>query len=64
MTDRDRKRARTLLDQEQLQEGGIEWSWRLDLQVMLMLDVKAELQILDAAHDGLENLLKDSLIHG
>ena len=64
MTDRDRKRARTLLDQEQLQEGGIEWSWRLDLQVMLMLDIKAELQILDAAVNGLENLLRDGLIHG
>jgi hypothetical protein len=34
---------------------------RRDLQVMLMLNFKAELQLLDATSDGMSNLLEENL---
>ena len=34
---------------------------RRELQVMLMLNLKAELQLLDATPDGMVNLLESSL---
>jgi len=34
-------------------EDGCEPEWRRQLQVMLMLDVKAELQLLEAAQGGI-----------
>ena len=35
---------------------------RRELQVMLMLNFKAELQLLDATSDGMSKLLKSSLL--
>ena len=58
LTARDRKKARKMLAWQVLQEDK---SLRRDLQVMLMLNVKAELQLLDATADGTIILLKSSL---
>jgi meiotic recombination protein SPO11 len=58
LTARDRKKARKMLGWQVLQ--GDE-SIRRDLQVMMMLNVKAELQLLDANEDGMITLLKCSL---
>lgn len=45
LTKRDRRKARNMLNQECMDT---EAEWRGQLQVMLMLNLKAELQILDA----------------
>lgn len=58
LTSRDRKKAQSLLGQHALGESGIELQWRAELQMMLMLNVKAELQILDSESDGLERLIQ------
>ncbi|EPE33517.1 DNA topoisomerase IV, alpha subunit [Glarea lozoyensis ATCC 20868] len=43
---RDRRIARKMLEKDMFEEGGNEIEWRRELQVMLMLNVKAEIQIL------------------
>jgi meiotic recombination protein SPO11 len=46
---RDRRLATKMLEREQiLGETGTELEWRQELQIMLMLNVKAEIQILEA----------------
>ena len=52
----DRKKATKMLENNAaFAEGGAEWEWRREMQVMLMLGVKAEMEILDrnGAHIGL-----------
>jgi meiotic recombination protein SPO11 len=58
LTARDRKKARKMLGWQVL-EG--DESLRRDLQVMLMLNIKAELQLLDATERGMSSLLEISL---
>ena len=58
LTARDRKKARSMLEWQVL-EG--DQGLRRDLQVMLMLNFKAELQLLDATSDGMSNLLEENL---
>lgn len=58
LTARDRKKARSMLGWQVL-EG--DESLRRELQAMLMLNFKAELQLLDATSDGMVNLLESSL---
>lgn len=55
---RDRKKARDMLGWQVL-EG--DENLRRELQVMLMLNLKAELQLLDATPGGMVNLLESSL---
>ncbi len=43
---RDRRIATKMLQREDLREDGCEAEWRKELQVMLMLGVKAEIQVL------------------
>ena len=58
LSDRDRKRARSMLAWDALTaEAGI----RRELQTMLMLNMKAELQLLDALPGGMSGLLKREL---
>lgn len=57
LTGRDRRKAQKMLDHNQLAQGEEEVSWRRELQVMMMLDMKAELQILDSSPIGLLGLL-------
>ena len=58
LSTRDRNKARKMLEWDVLAEDE---DLRRELQVMLMLNVKAELQLLDAVVDGMSSLLKDNL---
>ncbi|OQO15085.1 hypothetical protein B0A48_00467 [Cryoendolithus antarcticus] len=58
LTPRDRKRAKLMLEWGVLAE---EEEMRQELQKMLMLGFKAELQLLDATPDGMANLLASAL---
>ncbi|GAB7342842.1 hypothetical protein MBLNU457_g0967t2 [Dothideomycetes sp. NU457] len=58
LTGRDRRKARQLLDKALYDEGGAEDGWRLELQTMLMINVKAELQILDEVPGALHKILR------
>jgi meiotic recombination protein SPO11 len=58
LSTRDRNKARKMLEWDVLAEDE---DLRRELQVMLMLNVKAELQLLDAVTDGMSSLLKYSL---
>lgn len=53
LTPRDRRKARQMLEWDTCLEGGPEPAWRLELQTMLMLNVKAEMQILEKQVGGL-----------
>jgi meiotic recombination protein SPO11 len=58
---RDRRIATRMLGREMFQEGGV--GWRRELQVMLMLNCKAEIQILSSGDAGLEGWLDMKLIN-
>lgn len=58
LTARDRKKARMMLGWNVLAD---ENEIRTDLQVMLMLNVKSELQFLDALPNGMSRLLQQGL---
>jgi meiotic recombination protein SPO11 len=61
LSGRDRRTASRLIDREALREGaGVEW--RRELQVMLMLNCKAEIQILSSGDPGLEGWLDRKLV--
>jgi meiotic recombination protein SPO11 len=59
LTPRDRRKASLMLGREPLIEGGNEPEWRSELQVMLFLNFKAEIQILEDRKGGLSDWLKD-----
>lgn len=46
-----------MLEKECFKEGGREMEWRRELQAMLMLNVKAEIQILSEEKGGLPEWL-------
>lgn len=56
---RDRRKATLMLERAQFSEDGREPEWRRELQFMLMLNVKAEIQVLEARSDGLVGCLKE-----
>jgi meiotic recombination protein SPO11 len=58
LTARDRKKARSMLGWQVLERDE---SFSRELRVMLMLNLKAELQLLDATSDGMIKLLKSGL---
>lgn len=60
---RDRKRAFKMLTKDELAENGRERQWRRELQVMLMLNMKAEMEILNEREGGMEAWLERKLIH-
>lgn len=60
---RDRKRAKNILEKEELAENGRERKWRREVQVMLMLNMKAEMEILNEREGGMEAWLEKKLIH-
>ena len=57
LTSRDRRIATRMLEKDALGEGGRDLEWRREFQVMLMLNIKAEIQILSSGEGGLENWL-------
>lgn len=63
LSKRDRKKAIKMLESsEVVTEGGLEQSWRRELQVMLMLGVKAEMEALAKKDDGLVDWVEYELV--
>ncbi|KAI9830328.1 MAG: hypothetical protein M1819_005709 [Sarea resinae] len=62
LTARDRNRATKMLEWEILAQDGPETEWRRELQVMLVLNVKAEIQVLWEAEEGLLGWLERMLL--
>jgi len=62
LTKRDRRIATSMLGKECFEEEGREPEWRRELQVMLMLNVKAEIQILSSARGGLNGWIDGKLV--
>jgi meiotic recombination protein SPO11 len=61
LTARDRTKAVRMLEWDLCAEDGLENSWRYELQTMLMLNTKAEMQILDELPGGLVSWLSSVL---
>jgi meiotic recombination protein SPO11 len=66
LTERNRQRARAMLARSLMRsDAGDVWpeweTWRRELQVMLMLNVKAEMQILEQRDEGLRGWLDGKL---
>ena len=59
---RDRNKAVAMLENDVLQEGGKEEEWRRELQVMLMLNVKAEMEVLDERGLGVKGWVEEKLL--
>jgi len=62
ITARDRRIAVKMLERPTFAEDGPEPMWRRELQVMLMLNTKAEIQHLSGREGGLEEWLEDKLL--
>lgn len=60
LTLRDRHKARKMLEWEQNASSDERAQWRRELQVMLMLNLKAEMQIVDSDSSGLINMIKNA----
>lgn len=58
---RDRRKASKMLEREMFAEHGPEPEWRREAQVMLMLNLKAEIQLTEARPGGLVKWLCDEL---
>lgn len=62
LSDRDRKKGTKMLEKWPLEEEGPEQEWRRELQVMLMLGIKAEMEILADSKDGVVGWVKQRLL--
>jgi len=62
LTARDRRIAVKMLERPTFAEDGPEPIWRRELQIMLMLNTKAEIQHLSGREGGLEEWLQDKLL--
>jgi meiotic recombination protein SPO11 len=61
LSSRDRRIAMRMLEKEIFEEEGRDGEWRRELQVMLVMNVKAEIQILSSGV-GLEGWLDGKLV--
>lgn len=61
---RDRSKALRMLEWDLCSETGPELEWRHELQIMLMLNTKTEIQILDELPGGVVSFLSSGLEHG
>ena len=61
LTARDRKKAHHILEWGVCGEHGSEPAWRAELQRMLVLNIKAEMQILDDLPGGLVSWMSNQL---
>ncbi len=61
LTARDRNKAIRMLEWDLCGENGLEPEWREELQRMLMLNVKAEMQILDELPGGMVSWIRNEL---
>lgn len=57
LSSRDRHKASRMLERDPFMEGGKEPEWRREVQVLLMLNIKAEIQLLEAQDGGLHSWL-------
>ena len=65
LSGRDRKKAVKMLENsEWLKEDGLEGEWRRELHVMLMLNVKAEMEVLSERVGGVEGWVEERLLEG
>jgi len=63
LSGRDRKKARKMLENNAvLREDGRESEWRREVQVMLMLNVKAEMEILSERDGGVAGWVERKLL--
>ncbi len=62
LTARDRRLARKMLERPIFAVDGPGKEWRRELQVMLMLNMKAEIQLLSGREGGLEIWLDNKLL--
>lgn len=53
LTTYDRNKARCMLEREPYMANGKEPGWRRELHIMLVLNIKAEIQVLDTIEGGL-----------
>ncbi|KAG9692067.1 DNA topoisomerase IV, alpha subunit, partial [Aureobasidium melanogenum] len=60
LTSRDRHKARKMLEWEQNASSDQGAQWCRELQVMLMLNLKAEMQMIDSDSSGLINMIKSA----
>lgn len=63
LTRRDRHKARSMIDSSAAAADSPDMEWNLELQVMLMLNLKAELQLLDALPNGLSSMVQGELLN-
>jgi meiotic recombination protein SPO11 len=61
LSKRDRHKAGKMLAWDQLGDLEQAAQWRRELQVMLMLNLKAEIQIVECDADGLEKMIKSAV---
>lgn len=59
---RDRRRAVGMMKKNNLKKSGQDKEWRRELQVMLMLGLKAEMELLGNRKKGLEAWVEQKLI--
>jgi len=62
LTDRDRKKASKMLEWDHVGGTDGEHSWRRELQLMLMLGYKAEIQALDETTKGVSEWVRQRLV--
>ncbi|GME33528.1 Spo11/DNA topoisomerase VI subunit A [Neofusicoccum parvum] len=61
LTLRDRRKATGMLSKQFVNEGGLNHELKRELQVMLMLNMKAEIEILESRDGGLASWLMERL---
>jgi len=61
LSSRDRRKATKMLEWKILEEGGVEAAWRRELQLMLMLNYKAEIQLMGEKEGGVQEWIKEKL---
>lgn len=64
LSKRDRKKAVKMLGQEICEEDGDEREWRIELQFMLMLNMKVEMEILSEREGGVQGWVEERLLEG
>ena len=62
LSTRDRKKAMRMLEKPLLNEDGAEQEWRRELQIMLVLGLKAEMEILADRAGGVRRWVEERLL--
>lgn len=62
LSKRDRKMAKKMLEKPAMREMGREGEWRREVQVMMMIGFKAEMEIMDSHEGGIAKWAEDRLM--